>query len=101
MPRTSSKRISASADIASIKSWDFSTWPGDVWPNEAGRARWVVRSHRDELVAAGALARSGKTLIVLARGYERWLISRAGFVREFESNNPRLRSCRHVAAASA
>lgn len=73
-------------------SWSLSTWPAAVWPNEPRRARWVLRSHRSELMEAGALSRSGKTLIVLGRGYARWLSRRVVNVADFESNNPNLRS---------
>jgi len=51
----------------------------------------VLRSFRGELVAAGALSRSGKALIVLGRGYAKWLANRAAYVAEFESNNPAMR----------
>jgi cobyric acid synthase len=36
----------------------------------------------------GALSRSGKSLIVIGRGYHRWLTRRAANVADYESNNP-------------
>jgi hypothetical protein len=32
-----------------------------------------VRTHRDELILAGALTRVGRVLVVMAAGYSRWL----------------------------
>ena len=82
-------RTAAQSDIP--HSWDVPNWPSGVWPNSPARARWVLRSFRGELVAAGALSRSGKALIVLGRGYAKWLAARAAYVAEFESNNPAMR----------
>lgn len=72
-------------------SWDFENWPESVWPNSADRARWVVRSNRRELMAEGALSRIGKRVVILGRGYARWLSRQADRVGEFESNLPHLR----------
>jgi hypothetical protein len=72
-------------------SWDVSTWPPSVWPGDPSRARWILRSHRTELLEAGALARTSKVLIILGRGYARWLDKRIAHVGDFESNNPKLR----------
>ena len=74
-------------------SWDIQSWPAAVWPCSGERARWVLRAYRSELVA-GALSRTGKLLIVLGKGYARWLDSRMAQVGEFESNNPKLRQQR-------
>jgi hypothetical protein len=54
----------------------------------------VLRAYRSELVEAGALSRTGKLLIVLGKGYARWLDSRIAQVGEFESNNPKIRQQR-------
>ena len=72
-------------------SWDFDSWPESVWPNEPDRAKWVVRSNRRELMAEGALTRVGKRVVVLGRGYSRWLSRRADRVTDFDSNLPHLR----------
>ncbi len=73
-------------------SWDLNHWPASVWPGEGARARWVLRAYRTELVEEGALSRAGKMLIVLGRGYGRWLDRRIAKVGEIESNNPKLRA---------
>jgi len=52
------------------------------------------------LIAAGALARGGKGLIVLGRGYTRWLERRAAYVREYTSNNPLIRATDEGGAAA-
>jgi hypothetical protein len=71
-------------------SWDRKSWPKEVWPGDQKRAGWVLRAYRNELIAEGALTRAGKTLIVLGRGYSKWLAKRAAHVADFESNNPNL-----------
>ncbi len=58
-------------------SWDLEHWPQNVYPHSESRARWLLRSHRDELLAAGALTRVGRELVVLGARYTRWLEGRA------------------------
>lgn len=65
-------------------SWDLEHWPQSVYPHTTGRARYMVRSHKNELLAAGALSRVGRELIVLGARYTRWLESRASAVPDFE-----------------
>jgi hypothetical protein len=78
-------------ESAEPHSWDFDNWPESVWPNDPDRAKWVVRSNRRELMAEGALTRVGKRVVILGRGYKRWLARRADRVTEFDSNLPHLR----------
>ncbi len=92
MPSTTERNSHSGQRPAPVHSWDLSTWPADIWPNDTKRAKWVLRSFRYELIAAGALARGGKGLIVLGRGYSRWLERRAAYVREYTSNNPMIRA---------
>jgi hypothetical protein len=73
-------------------SWDLNSWLTAVWPCSDDRARWILRAYRTELVEEGALSRAGKTLIVLGRGYGRWLDRRIARAPDFQSNNPKLRS---------
>jgi hypothetical protein len=80
-----------------LHSWDFDNWPQSVWPNDRDRAKWVVRSNRRELMAEGALSRVGKRLVILERGYSRWLARQADRVSRFDSNLPQLRSRRDTA----
>lgn len=65
-------------------SWDLEHWPSAVWPHSEGRARYVLRAHRDELIEAGALSRVGRELIVLGSRYTRWLEKRAAHVPGYE-----------------
>lgn len=90
MSERTSKRVSN--QTPNLHSWDLCSWPEGVWPMDRRRARWVLRAYRRELLEEGALARAGKSLIVLARGYERWLAKRAAHVPGYVSNNPRMRS---------
>jgi hypothetical protein len=45
-------------------SWAVDEWPADVYPGRASKARYTLRAHRTELVAAGALVRVGRDLVV-------------------------------------
>jgi hypothetical protein len=44
----------------------------------------MVRAHKDELLAAGALTRVGREIIVLGARYTRWLEAQATKVPGFE-----------------
>lgn len=65
-------------------SWSVNTWPASVYPHSPSRARWLLRAHRDELVAAKALSRVGRELVVLGKPYSRWLERRARAVPGFQ-----------------
>ena len=65
-------------------SWSVDDWPVGVYPGKASRGRYVIRSHRDELVAADALTRIGRDLVVLGAGYSAWLAKQGGRVAGFE-----------------
>lgn len=67
-------------------SWDLEHWPPGVYPHAEGRARYLLRCHRDELMAAGALVRVGRELVVIGDRYSRWLQTRAADVPGFQSN---------------
>ena len=67
-------------------SWDLEHWPANVYPHSEGRARWVLRAYRDELLAAGALTRVGRELVVLGDRYTRWLQSKSADVPGYQSN---------------
>jgi len=71
-------------------SWDFSTWPSDVFPFNGSRGRHVVRQNQSELLAAGALVRPGRSIVILGAGYAKWLASKAARVTEFDvpANRP-------------
>lgn len=78
-------------DSSEPHSWDFDNWPSTIWPNDPIRAKWVVRSNRRDLIAEGALSRVGKKIVILGKGYSRWLARRADRVGQFDSNLPHLR----------
>lgn len=65
-------------------SWSINRWPETVYPHGASKARWLVRSHRDELIQAGVLSRVGRELVVLGSRYSRWLESRTTEVPGYE-----------------
>ncbi len=69
-------------------SWLIEDWPREVVPGNADRGRYLVRMHRRELEAAGALSRVGRQLVVLGEPYSRWLQSRARHVAEFQPISP-------------
>jgi hypothetical protein len=73
-------------------SWGIEAWPADVHPNSPSRARYLIRTHRDELMAAGALVRVGRELVVLGARYSRWLERQASRVPDFEIAPNRERS---------
>jgi hypothetical protein len=58
---------------AAPQSWDLEHWPAHVYPHERGRARYLIRAHKIELIAAGALARVGREFVILGQQYTRWL----------------------------
>lgn len=81
----------AKASPAVPHSWDLSNWPAQVWPNDPKRAAWIIRSNKTELIAEGALARVGKTRIVIGHPYSRWLERRTTRFAEYQGNNPAIR----------
>lgn len=69
---------------AAPHSWDLENWPESVYPHRTSRARYMLRAHRDSLVAAGALSRVGREIIVLGAPYTKWLQARASDVSGYE-----------------
>jgi hypothetical protein len=65
-------------------SWALTSWPKDVYPHDASKARYIVRAHRDALVAIGALTRIGRDLVIFGTGYNQWLHLQAGNVAGFD-----------------
>ena len=65
-------------------SWTIESWPADIFPRTASRARYVLRAHRDELTAAGALARVGRELVVIGARYAKWIELHTADVSGFE-----------------
>lgn len=65
-------------------SWAIEDWPAGVYPGRVSRGRYIIRSHRDELVAAGALTRIGRELVVMGAAYEQWMQRQSGRVAGFD-----------------
>lgn len=65
-------------------SWDIEHWPQSVYPHTSGRARYLVRAHRDALLTAGALSRVGREIIIIGSRYSRWLELGAANVPGYE-----------------
>jgi hypothetical protein len=65
-------------------SWAIESWPSHVYPHSPGKGRYLVRCNRTALLAAGALTRIGRDLVLLGSPYSRWLESQASRVDGFE-----------------
>lgn len=65
-------------------SWGIDAWPNDVYPGSVGRARYLVRVHRQDLLVEGALVRVGRDLVVIGARYSRWLEKKASMVADYE-----------------
>jgi hypothetical protein len=64
-------------------SWVLNRWSecaAHVAPNTTPAAKHLVRCYRDELVAAGALARLGRELVIFGGPYAAWLAKRTKLV---------------------
>jgi hypothetical protein len=71
---TRKRNISNTAPTVHIPhSWTIATWPSDVFPSDSGKAKYLIREHRDELHRAGVLSRVGRELIIFGGPYARWL----------------------------
>ena len=65
-------------------SWSVDAWPQNVYPNDPGKARYLIRANRDALLAAGALSRVGRALVVIGGAYTKWLDQQRNRVVGFE-----------------
>lgn len=81
-----SRRSIARSAVQAPHSWDLEHWPQDVYPHSESRARWLLRAHRQELLAAGALARVGRELVIFGDRYTRWLQAQSVNVPGYVSN---------------
>ncbi len=73
-----SRQTHAAAEVP--HSWDMEGWPASVFPGTTSRARYIVRSHRDDLLREGAIARVGRELVIFGARYTRWLEKRTSDV---------------------
>ncbi|MGH8228270.1 MAG: hypothetical protein ACREU3_10275 [Steroidobacteraceae bacterium] len=94
MPR----QLSVRAEIP--HSWDVEHWPAGVYPHSEGRARYLIRTYKDELLREGAMSRVGRELVFLGARYSRWLERRAAYVPDFEiaPNRPKKDAAQDAAA---
>jgi hypothetical protein len=67
-------------------SWDIEHWPTHVYPHSEGRARWLIRAHKDELILAGAITRVGREFVLFGNEYSKWLQSKKPKVLDFVPN---------------
>jgi hypothetical protein len=58
-------------------SWRLADWPDHVTPNKPGAAKHLVRAHRAELIACGALIRIGRDITILGEGFAQFLARQA------------------------
>lgn len=65
-------------------SWDIEHWPQQVYPHTPNRGRYVVRSHKTELLNCGALTRVGRDLVVIGAAYAKFLATRAERVAGYD-----------------
>jgi len=65
-------------------SWDIEHWPPSVYPHTPNRGRYVVRSHRSELLNDGALTRVGRDLVIIGAAYAKFLAKRAEHVAGYD-----------------
>lgn len=66
-------------------SWLVSDWPEGVSPNTKSAGRQLVRAHRDELIACGALCRIGRNLTILGEGYAQFLAGKMKRVEGYKT----------------
>jgi hypothetical protein len=64
-------------------SWALDDWPPTIYPRTASKARYITRTHRAALVAAGALVRVGRDLVVIGEPYMSWLSSHVSRVDKY------------------
>ncbi len=81
---SSKKSASPAGAYASVSPREWSARAAHIWPHTSQRADYVCRAYRNELVAAGALVRVGKELIVRLEAYDRWLAKRARMVADYD-----------------
>jgi len=83
------KAAAAAAAAALPISWSIDHWPPDIYPGSPTRGRYVCRMNRASLMAAGALARVGRDLVVIGAGYARWLQRKTADVPGFANGAAR------------
>lgn len=64
-------------------SWRAHKWPVEVAPNDSDAAKHLIRTHKEELIACGALGRIGRELIIYGEGYGVFLARKRGRVANY------------------
>jgi hypothetical protein len=70
--------------FASVSPREWTERASQIWPHTSKRADYICRAYRDELIAAGALVRVGRELVVRLEAYDRWLAKRARMVADYD-----------------
>jgi hypothetical protein len=65
-------------------SWLVNDWPATVSPGRPNAGKNLVRAHRQELIACGALVRIGRELTIIGEGYAQFLARKAGRVAGYD-----------------
>jgi hypothetical protein len=75
---------------AAPHSWPVSKWPAFVWPGDSTKGKRFCRTYVDELVAAGALTRMGRDLVVMGEPFTRYMLKNVAAVKDFDvpANRP-------------
>ena len=82
-------------------SWAIGSWPSHVYPHSPGKGRYIVRCNRGALVAAGALTRVGRDLVVLGAPFTKWLESQANRVEGYEIAANRVQDAASLTGAAS
>ena len=74
-----------------IHSWAIKDWPIEYYPNSPEKARYLVRTNRVELAAAGALVRVGRELVIIREPYLQWMQEKRTGVHGYDcpANRPK------------
>jgi hypothetical protein len=77
-------KLAHSATVRAPHSWDIEHWPSAVYPHTSDKGRYLIRANRDSLLAAGALTRVGRDLVIIGAYFSKWLSSQAARVAPYE-----------------
>lgn len=81
-------------------SWEVESWPSGTFPGDANKGRHVVRVHRKALLAAGALTRIGRKLVIIGQPYCKWLESQKPRVADYAFHGTPLHAPKSLANAN-
>jgi hypothetical protein len=79
-------------------SWRVADWPETVTPGRPSAGRNLVRTHRSELIACGALVRVGRDLTIIGEGFAQFLARKASRVDGYDMAPNRARRAESSAA---